>query len=231
ADEINRAPSRVQNSLLEAMEERQITVGGQAYKMPDLFMVMATQNPVEQAGTYALPEAQMDRFLMHVTVTYPDEDSEVEIIRMVRAEEAAKRQEAGEEGQKADKPSGAAKPAPTDQKTIFAARREIDAVAVPENVERYLIDLIFATRYPQRFNYELKSYIAAGASPRGSLSLDRCSRALAWLQGRDHVTVEDVQAMIKPALRHRILRGERALKHNVSTDEIIDDILELVKVP
>ncbi|MCB9988055.1 MAG: MoxR family ATPase [Rhodospirillales bacterium] len=222
ADEINRAPSKVQNSLLEAMEERQVTVSGTAYKMPDLFLVMATQNPVEQEGTFALPEAQMDRFLMHVTVDYPDEESEAKIIRLVREEEAEKRGSGKSEKTKT---------APLQQKVIFDARNEVDQIKVPEAVEKYIVDIIFATRYPDKYGYTLKSYLKVGASPRGSLALDRCARARAWLDGRDTVTAEDIQAMAKPVLRHRLGRGERAYDHKVTTDEIVDHILELIPAP
>jgi MoxR-like ATPase len=226
ADEINRAPSRVQNALLEAMEERQITVAGVTYKMPPLFMVMATQNPVEQEGTYPLPEAQMDRFIMHVTVQYPDEEAEAQIIRLVRSEMSQKA--VAEEQARED--SGTAKADALSQETIFAARGEIDQIAVPEAVEKYMVDLIFATRNPQKYNFELKSYIKVGASPRGSLALDKCARTYAWLHGRDTVTHDDVRAVVKAVLRHRIIRGDRALEHKITTDEIIDDILGLVQV-
>lgn len=228
ADEINRAPSKVQNSLLEAMEERQVTVAGRPYKMPPLFMVMATQNPVEQAGTYALPEAQMDRFIMHVTVDYPDEEAEANIIRLVRNEDREERQADGKDG--ADK-AKEDKSGLTSQQTIFAARAEIDDVAVAKEIEDYIVKIVFATRDPSPYGYTLKSYIKAGVSPRGSLSLDRCARAHAWLKGRNSVTVEDVQAIVKPVLRHRILRAERALEHKVTTDEIIDHIIESIAAP
>ena len=226
ADEINRAPSRVQNSLLEAMEERQVTVAAVSHKMPQLFMVMATQNPVNQEGTFALPEAQMDRFLMHVSIDYPDEKAEAEIIRLVRSEEG----KTDEEKQK-DKEAAGKRRVLTLQEEIFTARQEVIDIHVPEHVERYIVNLIFSTRYPDRYSFELKSLIEVGASPRGSLALDRCSRACAWLKGKDHVEIEDVQQMIYPTLRHRLTKGERAIKHKVSPDEIIDDILELVPVP
>ncbi len=222
ADEINRAPPKTQNALLEAMEERQVTVAGESHKVPDLFMVMATMNPAGQQGTFPMPEAQMDRFLMHVSVDYPNEEAEMNIIRLIR-------QEQSQESRKAPKTKADRKL--TSQETIFAARGELDKIKVPEAVERYMVDLIFTTRYPQRYTYELKSFIKCGASPRGSLALDRCARAHAWLAGRDTATVEDVQAMIKSVLRHRLIRGERAYEHNITCDDIIDEILELVKVP
>jgi MoxR-like ATPase len=222
ADEINRAPAKAQNALLEAMEERQVTVAGVTHKVPELFMVMATQNPAGQEGTFPLPEAQMDRFLMHISVDYPDEEAEANIIRMVREEMSQKKKNVVKT--KTDQVR-------TSQATIFAARDEIDRIPVPRVVEDYMVDLIFATRYPQRYTYELKSYIRIGASPRASLALDRCVRAHAWLRGQEEVKIENVKAMIKSVLRHRIMRAERALEHNISSDEIISDILCLVKTP
>ncbi|MCB9978185.1 MAG: MoxR family ATPase [Rhodospirillales bacterium] len=227
ADEINRAPSKTQNALLEAMEERQVTVAGVGHKMPDLFLVMATQNPSDQAGTYPLPEAQMDRFLMHVRVNYPDEKAEGEIIRLIRAEEAA---------QNAAKKTGAKKEAPvesklTSQQTIFDARAEINRVVVPEAVEKHIVDLIFATRYPQRYSYELRSLIRTGVSPRGSLALDRCARAWAWLRGRDVVTIDDVRTIAKGVLTHRIVIGHRAKEHGLKGDDVVDAVLDSVKAP
>jgi len=229
ADEINRAPAKTQNSLLEAMEERQVTVAGVSHKMADLFLVMATQNPVEQEGTFPLPEAQKDRFLMHVTVNYPNEASELEVIRLIRQEETqaqkAKRKEI-------DKAGGVDhEQVKTPQEIIFKARAELDKVVVPEHIEKYMVDLIFATRYPQRYTMELRTFIRVGASPRATIALDRTSRGHAWLAGRDHVTVDDVHAMIKSCLRHRMIRGERAIQHKVTTDDIVDEILELVPLP
>jgi MoxR-like ATPase len=222
ADEVNRAPPRSQNALLEAMEERQVTAVGQSHKVPDLFMVMATMNPAGQEGTFPMPEAQMDRFLMHVTVTYPKEEAEAEVIRLVRSEMSQK-----------NKTRTASKEERiiTSQETIFAARAEIDVITVPADIERYIVDLIFATRYPQRYTYELKSFIKVGASPRGSLAVDRCARTHAWMRGHDQVTVEDVQAVVKGCLRHRLIRGERAIEHKITTDDIIEDVLEMVPLP
>ncbi|MCP4901405.1 MAG: AAA domain-containing protein, partial [bacterium] len=173
ADEINRAPAKVQAALLEAMEERQVTVAGKTHRMPDLFMVLATQNPVEQEGTYPLPEAQMDRFVMHILIEYPDEASEVEIIRLVRGETKA-----GSGGEKFE---------PIPQQTVFDAREEIGEISTSEAIETYIVDLIFATRYPERYSDDIRKWIHVGASPRGSLALDKTSRAHAWLAGRDHV--------------------------------------------
>lgn len=222
ADEVNRAPPRSQNALLEAMEERQVTVGGKTYKVPDLFMVMATMNPAGQEGTFAMPEAQMDRFLLHVVVDYPDEEAEGNIIRLVRGEMSQKQKNKVVE--KKDR-------VVTSQETIFAARGEIDTITVPAHVEKYMVDLIFATRYPQRYTYELKSFIKVGASPRASLAIDRCARTHAWLKGQKQVEIENVQEMLKGVLRHRLLRGERAVEHKITTGDIVDEILELVKVP
>jgi MoxR-like ATPase len=222
ADEVNRAPPRSQNALLEAMEERQVTIGGKSYKVPDLFMVMATMNPAGQEGTFAMPEAQMDRFLLHVVVDYPDEEAEGNIIRLVRGEMSQKQKNKTVE--KKDRVL-------TSQETIFAARGEIDTITVPPHVERYMVDLIFATRYPQRYTYELKSFIKVGASPRASLAIDRCARTHAWLKGQKQVEIENVQEMLKGVLRHRLLRGERAVEHKITTSDIVEEVLELVPVP
>lgn len=218
ADEVNRAPSRTQNAMLEAMEERQVTVGGQTFKMPKLFMVMATMNPSDQDGVFPLPEAQKDRFLMHASVEYPTEESEMKIIELVR----------GEQKQKQKKEE---KTPPLKQEIIFQARGEIDEIKVPEHVLRYMVDFIFVTRYPERINFELKSYISIGASPRASLALDKTSRALAWLHGEKEVTIEHVQEMVKPVLRHRLMHTDRARKHKIHSDELIQDIIEKLDIP
>ena len=217
ADEINRAPAKVQAALLEAMEERQVTVSGSTHRMPDLFMVMATQNPIEQEGTYPLPEAQMDRFLMHVYIDYPDEASEAQIIRLVR----------GEEGQGGTE--SAAGPIP--QQVVFDARREIHQVVVSDAIETYIVDLVFATRYPDRYEEELARWLHVGASPRGGLALDRCARVRAWLAGRDHVLPEDVRAICHCALRHRLKLSYDANADGVSANDVIDRIVQLVAVP
>jgi len=222
-DEINRAQPRVQNAMLEAMEERQVTVAGVAHKLPDLFMVMATMNPVEQEGTFAMPEAQMDRFLMHVRVDYPDEEAEVNILRLVRGEEKTSEKRKSSEQQTKKKQ--------VSQETIFAARSEIDEVKVPAALERYIVDIIFATRYPHRYSYELQSCIRVGASPRGSLALDRCTRAHAWLNGRNEATIEDVHAVVHNVLRHRILISDLAKDDRVTADDVIGEILQMVKKP
>ena len=217
ADEINRAPAKVQSAMLEAMEERQVTVAGKTHKLPKLFIVMATQNPVEQEGTYPLPEAQKDRFLMHVNIEYPDEASELEVIRLVRAERSGKIQ--GEDESL------------ILQEMIFAARDEIAMVQSTEVVEQYIVDLVFATRYPERYDEKLASYIDVGVSPRASLGLDECSRVYAWLAGRDYTTPEDVRAVVHDVFRHRITASYEAQSERISNDDIIDNILALVAFP
>ena len=216
ADEINRAPAKVQAALLEAMEERQVTVSGTSHAMPDLFMVMATQNPIEQEGTYPLPEAQMDRFLMHVYVDYPSEDSEAQIIRLVRGEE-----QPADAGEKA---------APISQDVVFAARDEIHRVKVGEAMEKYIVDLVFATRYPERYGEPLANWIQVGASPRAGIALDKCARVNAWLEGRDHVLPEDVQVVVHGIFRHRLNLSYDASADGISANDVIDEILKLVAV-
>ncbi|WP_395697810.1 AAA family ATPase [Methylocella sp.] len=215
ADEINRAPAKVQSALLEAMEERQVTVSGKTYALPDLFMVLATQNPIEQEGTYPLPEAQMDRFLLHVRISYPSDADEAKVMRLVRGEEAG----------------GAGDAAPKiPQSEIFAARKEIHAVRTVEAVESYIVALIAATRRPDKFGDALKQWIAIGSSPRGTLALDRASRAFAWLKGRDYVTPEDVQAVAHDCLRHRLSLTYEAGADGKSADDVVDEIIRQVAV-
>jgi MoxR-like ATPase len=216
ADEINRAPAKVQSALLEAMEERQVTVAGVTRKMSDLFMVLATQNPIEQEGTYPLPEAQMDRFLMHVYIDYPDKESELKVIRLVRAETGK------------DKPEE--KPLTISQDAVFEARKEINKVYIAENVERYIIDLVTATRTPAPYSEELAGWIQVGASPRGSIGLDKCSRVYAWLKGKENVTPDDVREVAHDVLRHRIMLSYEANAAGVSSDDVIDRLLELVAI-
>ena len=218
ADEINRAPAKVQAALLEAMEERQVTVAGTTHKLPPLFMVMATQNPVEQEGTYPLPEAQMDRFLMHVYIDYPDEASEVEIIQLVRDES---KQSHGT----AEEP-----PPPIPQQAVFDARSDIDQIHISGAIDRYIVDLVFATRYPERYSEQLRKWIQVGASPRGGLALDKSSRAYAWLGGRDHVTPDDVRAVIHDCLRHRLMLSFEANAEGVSANQVIDEVVKQVAV-
>ncbi|MGN6463710.1 MAG: AAA family ATPase [Pseudolabrys sp.] len=216
ADEINRAPAKVQSALLEAMEERQVTVAGKTYKMPDLFMVLATENPIEQEGTYPLPKAQLDRFLMQIVIGYPDEDTEGAIIKLNR-EEAAQQPKAK-----------AAEPAPVPQQTILDARREIDDVFVSDAAERYMVDIIFATRFPDRYKEPLSKWIQIGASPRGSLALDRCARVRAWLDGQTYVTPDHVLAVMHDCLRHRLILTYEALSEGITADQAIDKIAAVV---
>lgn len=215
-DEINRAPPKVQSALLEAMEERHVTVAGKRYELPPLFMVLATQNPIEQEGTYPLPEAQMDRFLMHIRIDYPSDADEVKVMRLVRSESAAHAAEA--------------EPAKIPQQVIFDARAEIDRVVTKDVVENYMVALIAATRRPAEFGDKLKNWIAVGASPRGSLALDRCSRTYAWLQGRDFVTPEDVQAVAHDCLRHRVSLSYEAGADGMNADTVLDEVVRQVAV-
>jgi len=222
-DEINRAPAKVQAAMLEAMEERQVTVAGTTHSMPPLFMVMATQNPVEQEGTYPLPEAQMDRFLMHVNIEYPPVEDEVLIIELVRAEESALNAETG------------ARENPEQQRisqdAIFAARREIAAVKVSPALQRYIADLVYATRTPEKYSEDLARWIDVGGSPRASLALDKCSRTHAWLQQRDYVDPEDIRAIVHDCLRHRLSLSYEAQGEGVRADQVIDAIVEQVALP
>ena len=215
ADEVNRAPAKVQAALLEAMEERQITVAKNTHQLPPLFMVMATQNPIEQEGTYPLPEAQMDRFLMHVYLDYPDDASELEIIRLVRGESAS--------GQPKTE-------VPINQQVIFDARAEIHRIKMSEIVERYLVDIVAATRRPEAYDEKLRSWIQVGASPRGTIALDKTSRAHAWMNGRDHVTPDDVRAVVHDCLRHRLILSYEANADGITTDDVIKEIVSLVAV-
>lgn len=216
ADEINRAPAKVQSALLEAMAERQVTVGKTTYKLPELFLVMATQNPLEQEGTYPLPEAQLDRFLMHLNVDYPGAETEIEILRLTRGE--ALKQEVP-------------KPQPLSQDDIFEARRQVLSIHLAPELEQYLVELIIATRQPGKFDKTLEKHIAFGASPRATISLDKCARANAWLDGRDFVTPDDIQTVFFNTLRHRLLLSYEAEAAGVSADQILARILELVAVP
>ena len=216
ADEINRAPAKVQSALLEAMAERQVSFGRQTFALPDLFMVMATQNPIEQEGTYALPEAQLDRFLLHAKVDYPNAEAEANILKLVRAEAA---------GNSADR---TARETAISQAQIFAARQEILSLHMSEPVERYIVALILATRNPSS---DLAPLIELGASPRGTIGLDLCARANAWLAERDFVTPEDVQAVAPDVLRHRIIRSFEADAQSLDSDTIINRLIAQVPVP
>jgi len=223
ADEVNRAPAKVQAALLEAMEERQITVAKTTHKLPPLFMVMATQNPIEQEGTYPLPEAQMDRFLMHVYISHPDDSAEREVMRLVRGEEnGGQKSAAGDKAPEADQPIA--------QSAVFAARAEITAVRIPEPMEDYIVALVAATRRPAEFSEDLARYIQVGVSPRGSIALDKTSRAHAWLRGRDQVTPDDIRAIINDCLRHRIVLSYEAQADGLTTDDVILQVVEQVAV-
>jgi MoxR-like ATPase len=213
ADEINRAPAKVQSALLEAMEERQVTVAGKTYELPPLFMVLATQNPIEQEGTYPLPEAQMDRFLMKVNLDYPVTDAELGIVRLVHSEEQPT---AGDAVRVA-------------QESIFSAREAVREVHVSDNVERYLVDIVMATREPGGYE-NLDHWIHIGSSPRASIGLHRAARARAYLEGRDFVDPDDVRAAAHGVLRHRLILSYDALAENVSADQVIDDLLRQVAV-
>ena len=219
ADEINRAPAKVQAALLEAMEERQVTVAGKTHELMPMFMVMATQNPIEQEGTYPLPEAQMDRFLMHVFITYPDDASEKSVIRLVRGESNAdaSASETGETSAIA-------------QSAVFEARDEISRVVIPEPMEDYIVSLVAATRRPAEFSDDLARYIQVGVSPRGSIALDKVSRAHAWLHGRDSVTPDDIRTVINDCIRHRIILSYEAQADGVTTDDVITLLVKQVAV-
>lgn len=216
ADEVNRSPAKVQAALLEAMEERQVTVGGVTHKLDPLFLVMATQNPIEQEGTYPLPEAQMDRFLMHVSVSYPAQDAEQAIVRLARSEEG-------------DAPATAnvLRLAPA---VILGARAEIHEVHVSDPVERYLVALVQATRVASTLDEELGRWIQVGVSPRGAIGLDKVARAYAWLKGRDYVTPEDVQAIVHDVFRHRVILSYEAHAAGVDADTAINRLVERVAV-
>lgn len=224
ADEINRAPAKVQAALLEAMEERQVTVAGTTHKLPPLFIVMATQNPIEQEGTYPLPEAQMDRFLMHVNITYPPVEDEVDVIRLVRGEEIAALSDQGDGGSRE-------KPATIPQQAVFEARGEIGQIHVSDAMDRYMADLVQASRTPADLSADLARWIAVGASPRASLALDKCSRAHAWMVGRDYVDPQDVRAIAHDVFRHRISLSFEAQGEDKSNDAVTDEIVGLVALP
>lgn len=213
ADEINRAPAKVQSALLEAMGERQITVGNTTYKLPDLFMVMATQNPIEQEGTYTLPEAQLDRFLMYVKIKYPTAESERKILKLVRKEE---KQEPLPEFNK------------LSEKTIFAARQEVLNVYMSPEIEEYIIQLIMATRNPKPYGDDLAKYIGFGASPRGTIALDICARAAAWINGHDYVTPEDLKSIVLDVLRHRVLPSFEAKSAGITAEQLVNTLLKRV---
>ena len=217
ADEINRAPAKVQSALLEAMAERQITVGRETYRLPDLFLVMATQNPIEQEGTYPLPEAQLDRFLLHVRITYPDADEERRILELARSE--------------AHRDAPSTGNVCVSQESIFAAREAALNVYMAEPLESYLIQLVLATRRPEAYGDDLSQWVQYGASPRATIALDRCARVQAWLEGRDYVGPEDIQALAFDVLRHRIILKYEAEAEGVTADTVIGELIARIAVP
>lgn len=217
ADEINRAPPKVQSALLEAMAEHQVTVGGVTRQLPDLFVVMATQNPLEQSGTYPLPEAQLDRFLLHVVLDYPTPDEELQILQQDR------QRHFGDDAQATE--------SPLTPETVLAARREVAEIHVEELLERYIVSLVTATRQLGQWKSEWADYLLAGASPRASIALLRAASALAYLQGRDYVTPEDIQDMAPDVLRHRLILDYAGRAAEISVDEIIQHLLDHIPVP
>lgn len=218
ADEINRSPAKVQSALLEAMAERQITVGRKTYPLPALFMVMATQNPIEQEGTYPLPEAQLDRFLLYIRIGYPEAAHEREILRLVRGEA---RGGAG----------ATAEFAPLSQKILFEGRREVLDIYMAEPLEEYLLQLVLATRNSGAYGEEMARWLQYGASPRATIALDRCARARAWLAGRDYVTPDDIQSIAYDVLRHRLILSYEAEAEGITTDQCIRELIRRVAVP
>ena len=217
ADEVNRAPAKVQSALLEAMAERQITVGRETYRLPRLYLVMATRNPIEQEGTYPLPEAQLDRFLLHVEITWPAAADELEILKLAR-------QEAGQPDEQSDC-------APVSQQAVFAARAAVRGVYMAENLEQYLIQLTLGTRNPGAYGEDLAQWIQYGASPRATIALDRCARACAWLNGRDFVGPEDVQEVVHDVLRHRLILSYEAEAEGIDANQVITELVKRVAVP
>lgn len=213
ADEINRAPAKVQSALLEAMAERQISVGKNTYKLPDLFLVMATQNPIEQEGTYTLPEAQMDRFLLHVKVDYPAAGSERKILDLSREEQNLNFKSFEK---------------PLSQLELDKARKSVRAVHMSEQVEEYLVQIVLATRNSDKYGGDLNNWLEYGASPRATIALDVCSKALAWLNNKDFVSPDDIRSVAHDILRHRIILSFEAEANGVSSDQVIDELLRVV---
>jgi MoxR-like ATPase len=218
ADEINRAPAKVQSALLEAMAERQISVGASTYPLARLFMVMATQNPIEHEGTYPLPEAQLDRFMLHTLVDYPDRDTTLRIMELSRRE--------AREEQELAPPA-----APLLQETVFAARREVLDLVLADSVAEYIAALVEATRAPKKYSAKLSEWLRWGASPRAAIAIERGARALAWLNARDYVSPDDVQAIAPDALRHRLLMDYTAQARGVSPQDCVDELLRTVPAP
>jgi MoxR-like ATPase len=215
ADEINRAPAKIQSAMLEAMAEKQVTVKGETYKLPELFIVMATQNPLKEEGTFALSDAQRDRFFMHVKIDYTQMDVELEMIKLIQKERFSPKE---------------AEPK-IAQEMIFAARKEVSEVTFSDALGRYIVDLVYATRYPLRYSRQLEMMIELGVSPRASLALTQCAQAYAWLEGRNEMQVEDVQAVIHDVFRHRLLMSEHTRINGYTYDQIIDIIVKNVKTP
>ena len=231
ADEINRAPAKVQSALLEAMGEGQITVGRKTYKLPDLFLVMATQNPIEQEGTYPLPEAQLDRFLMHIEIGYPDAQAELEILKLNRGEALKSNAKHGNDSSSVEDTAEQEKSLRVlSQSEIFSAREQVLNIHMAPALENYIVDLIIATRQPKKYDDKLSTWLAYGASPRATIALDRCSRARAWLHNRDFVSPEDIQAVLHNVLRHRIILSYQAEAEGITTNQVLDHILTLVAV-
>ena len=220
ADEINRAPAKVQSALLESMEERQITVGQETYSLPDLFLVMATQNPIEQEGTYPLPEAQLDRFLMHVKIDYPKAEVEKSILDLSRNEALYK-----------NKHKDTTPEAILTQSTLFEVREQALNLYMSDNLEQYLIQLILATRHPEPYGEDLSSWIEYGASPRATISLARCVKANAWLDNRDYVTPEDIQSLCFDVLRQRIILSYEAQAEGITPDRFISELISRIAIP
>lgn len=219
ADEVNRAPAKVQSALLEAMGEQQITVGKTTYNLPELFLVMATQNPIEQEGTYPLPEAQLDRFLMHVTIDYPEASTERDILKL--SQQQVRR----------DYNPSKEKPAQLSQQQVFAAQQQVLDLYVADNLEQYLVALVLATRDASPYDSKLAQQIAFGGSPRATIALDRCARANAFLQGRDHLLPEDIHSVIHDVLRHRIILTFEAEAEGLTVDQVVDQLLQKVPLP
>ncbi|CAG9001555.1 MAG: hypothetical protein CENE_03578 [Candidatus Celerinatantimonas neptuna] len=215
ADEINRAPAKVQSALLEAMAEQQVTIGRRTYRLPELFMVMATQNPLEQEGTYPLPEAQLDRFLLKINLDYPSAEQELAILELNDAETRK---------QKIHKPTK------LTQEQLFELRDAVMSVHIAPTLKQYIVDLIMATRNPTPYDAELSELIEFGASPRATISLARCARAKAFLHDRDFVTPDDIQQLVLPVLRHRVLLSYRAAAQGLTSDMIIKQLINLVSV-
>ena len=215
ADEINRAPAKVQSALLEAMAERQISVGNTTYPLPDVFLVMATQNPIEQEGTYPLPEAQLDRFLMHVTIEYPDAGAEAQILQLARNEASH---------------TEVTPPEPLTIEQLLAARQEVLAVHTAESIDQYIVQLTMATRHPKKVDDELGQWIEFGVSPRATIALDRCAKAHAFVHGRDYVTPDDIHGVIYDVFRHRLILSFEAEAQGITADHVITRLLQKVAV-